>query len=114
MKTIDVETLIQEMQDAYACLPVETQRQRYDAFQAKHGATQVQFSAPVGEWMGNLAGFAAGLKMRGQLPESELIQARDKFNAQGLEGKISIVCLLPDALLKAVQCDPHRWQIEST
>lgn len=98
------------MRTAYQCEPVETQRQRYDTFQRAHGRL-VRFEAPLGEWLGTLAGFAAGLKLQGNLPPVQPIVAADKFNAQGLEGKIAVRVPLATALLYAVQCDAHRFQI---
>ena len=105
-----VTDLLTAMRTAYQCEPVETQRQRYDAFQRAHGRL-VQFEAPLGTWIGTLAGFAAALKLQGKLPPVQPIVAADRFNAQGIEGKIAVRVPLATALLYAVQCDAHRFQI---
>ena len=105
-----VAELLTLMRAAYQCAPAATQRSRYDAFQRAHGRL-VRFEAPVGTWIGDLAGFAAGLKLQGRLPPVQPIIVADRFNAQGLEGKISVRVPLATALLYAAQCDAHRFQI---
>ena len=63
---------------------------------------KVRFECPLGECVDALAGFAWVWKMRGLLTVQPIIDA-DRFNAQGLEGKVSIPCTLYDALFYAMQ-----------
>jgi len=66
------------------------------------------FEAPLGEWIGNLAGFAWAWKMRGDDVPILPLTKTDRFNAQGLEGKVRIETNLATAIVMAVQCDENR------
>jgi len=73
---------------------------------------RVKFECPVGELIDALAGFAWAWKMKGKLSDVLPIGERDRFDAQGLEGKVSIECNLYDALFYAMQASsPYRSQI---
>lgn len=72
----------------------------------------VRFECPLGEVIDTLAGFAMVWRWKGLL-KPELIVQSDKFDAQGLEGKVSIPCTLYNALFYAMQARPNRAQIRA-
>lgn len=67
-----------------------------------------RFEAPLGEWIDKLSGFALVLRLRGKLPQPTAITRRDRFNAQGLEGKIAIDTDLGTAIVYWTFATPQR------
>ena len=70
-----------------------------------------RFEAPLGELVSSLAGFAWAWKLQGFVPKIAPITKTDRFNAQGLEGKIVIETDLSTAIVYASQCPSHRYAI---
>lgn len=71
---------------------------------------QVKFECPLGEAIDTLAGFAMVWRWKGLLNPQPIVSS-DRFNAQGIEGKVSIPCDLYSALFYAMQANPNRAQI---
>lgn len=63
---------------------------------------------PLGELIGNLAGSARVWKKQGRIGEVESIEKKDRLNAQGLEGKVTIEMSLYDAVLVEGWCEEKR------
>jgi hypothetical protein len=77
-------------------------------------AKPVLFECPLGEAIGSLAGFAWVWRMKGLLQAKPIVES-DRFNAQGLEGKVSIPCSLYDALFYSMQASSEfRAQIRES
>ena len=74
-------------------------------------AREARFEAPLGDWIGRLAGFALVLRLQGALPAPVPIVKGDRFNAQGLEGKIVIQTSLAQAVLMWHLAAPGRAQV---
>jgi hypothetical protein len=66
---------------------------------------------PLGELIDNLAGLTWAWKMKGIDLTPIPITDKDRFDAQGLEGKIRIHTNLSSAVTIYTQCTPHRCQI---
>ena len=71
----------------------------------------VILEVPLGELVGNLAGFAMVWKMQGRLSDVMPITGKERFNAQGLEGKVRVKMALYDALLVSTQTTKNRLNI---
>lgn len=94
---------------------VEAVRQRIAAGEPGDAYdTPARFEAPMGEWLGNLLGFALGLRLQGALPNPTGITSKDRFVAQGLEGKIALATTLGDAVVMAHHCAARRWAVYAT
>ena len=65
---------------------------------------------PVGE-IDRLVGFWWVRRMRGEEPNIQPIIDSDRFDAQGLEGKIVENCNIVDAIIRWNFCRPNRCQI---
>jgi hypothetical protein len=65
---------------------------------------------PIGE-MENLAGFFMGWKMLDEMPAIEPITEKDRFSAQGLEGKHVKHTSIVEAVIIWNQCADNRCQI---
>ena len=73
---------------------------------------QAVFQCPLGEWIDTLQGFAWAYRLKhGINPKVHSIDKFDRFNAQGLEGKISIEVDLTTAIVMASQVEINRWAI---
>lgn len=66
---------------------------------------------PLGEMVSNLAGFAWAWKMKGEMPEVVPITDKDRFNAQGLEGKCVKETNLATAITIHANCDQNRCAV---
>lgn len=74
----------------------------------KKHSRKVVAHIPVGELVGNLVGYAWAWRMQGRLGEVEPITKKDRLNAQGLEGKVTIMMSLYDAVLVEGWCEEAR------
>ena len=89
---------------------IEAYRKQIDG---KHGALyaiKARVEYPLGE-IERLSGFWWAKSMRGEKPNVQPIVASDRFNAQGLEGKVVEDCNIVDAIMRWNFCLPNRCQI---
>ena len=81
-------------------------------FNEKDGDRLATVEFPLGEIMNpRIEGFIWAWKMKGLLAPRD-IESKDRFNAQGLEGKIVINTTLTTALLVYRDLPDHRCQIK--
>jgi len=73
--------------------------------------TPARFEAPLGEWISNLVGFAGVLRMQNRLPKVEPITGKERFRAQGLEGKMVYHTDLATAVTYWAQCPHYRASV---
>ena len=71
---------------------------------------EVRLEFPMGE-IAKTENVALALLVRRLGAEPVSIEASDKFNAQGLEGKLSLRVSYETALLFAQRLEPYRFQI---
>lgn len=89
---------------------IESYRQRIAIGDRLEGlSAKVEF--PLGELIDSLMGFAWAWKIAGKDLSAQPIMAADRFNAQGLEGKVSLGMDLSSAIVVYSQCGPNRCQI---
>lgn len=107
LSTKTIERLDAEMAGACVCgnLPL------WSAWCDSMGDRDAVIEMPTGELMNErIAGFAWAWASKGRIEDAP-IEKGDRFNAQGLEGKVRIRTTLTVALLTYREVSPHRIQI---
>lgn len=98
-----VETLVAEMQQA-------ANPENWENWHKQH-CMDVTLELPLGEVMNpRISGFVWAWKKQGKIKMGR-IQKRDRFNAQGLEGKAIVRTTLVTALLVCRELPPYRCRI---
>ena len=99
-----------ELAEIRRALRIDSTRAEYDAIVKKYNQPVI-LEVPLGELVDNLAGFAIVWKMRGWLNNIMPITGKERFNAQGLEGKVQVKMTLYDALFISLQTTRDRLNI---
>ena len=83
----------------------------WDKWATDKGDSPVLLEFPLGELMNpGIAGFLWAWKLQGKI-QTHAIEPGDRFNAQGLEGKVRIRTTLTTALLVYRELPAHHCQI---